>query len=67
MCDCVKECSCEPFCTNVSAEGYAVTNSGNIVTATASASSCSEIGYVEAWFQALSEAQKIVPILLTKL
>jgi hypothetical protein len=57
MADCVKEC-CEQFCTNVTAEGYALTNSGNIVTSTASALACSEISYEDAWFQALSSAQQ---------
>jgi hypothetical protein len=58
MGDCEKDCSCEQYCTSVTAKGYAVTNSGNIVTATASALGCSEIGYEYAWFQALSEAEK---------
>ena len=54
MCEsCLKECCIDPgYCVSVSAKGKAFTITGDEVTATATASSCSQISYVDAWLNA---------------
>jgi hypothetical protein len=51
-------CSCtNEFCLNVKSDGFALTNTGDIVTATASASACSETSYEDSWFKATDLAK----------
>jgi len=62
MCGCIDfcQCICTPaFCVdNVLAYGTALTISKNLVTSTATASSCSENSYQEAWFKAYEIAKQ---------
>ena len=64
MSDC--QCSGEElqcvFCTSASAQGVAFTSSGYKVTSTASASSCSDISYEDAWLKAYAIAQTTAEI-----
>jgi len=52
-------CSCckSEYCLNVEAEGFALTTTGDKVTATASAAACSETSYEDAWFKATDLAK----------
>jgi len=52
-CVCLKPCYCpHGFCLSVSSDGFARTTTGDLVTATASASACSDISYEDAWLSA---------------
>lgn len=52
-CVCLKPCYCpHGFCLSVSSEGFATTITGDVVTATASASACSNNSYEDAWLSA---------------
>jgi len=56
-CSCI---TCKPiYCTNVSAIGHSIVSlTGTPVTATAEASECSYIGWVDSWYRSLYTAQQ---------
>ena len=58
-CDGSNPCSCpEGFCVSLVSNGYATTTDGSIVTASSSASACSDVNYEDAWFKALTRSQQ---------
>lgn len=63
ICCCCKNESCQnEYCLSITAQGNALTTSGNVVTATASVLSCSELSYEDAWIKGTELAKQTADI-----